>query len=326
MSVKDLAAFVPFRTAIDISGQPRTATADFVSGNYFATLRIRPLLGRVLRDDDDLPRAPASNVVISEALWRNAFGARPDILGQSLRFAGASRVVVGVLPSPFVGLSADQPADVWMPSDLYDAVAMQPGLLDARDFPAEMVFGRRPAGVGLAVVGAELARIAKDLSQQYPDYHQRFRLEVADGSRLLDESDAGQSLQILAIVWGVLLAIHLIACSNVASVLAARAVARRPEIATRLALGASRATIVRQLLAESFLVALIAVLLGVAVAVTMLRVLATTPLFAAFDLRVDVPVLAAAAGVGVVTAFVFGLMPALESARTNLMNVNERWY
>ena len=232
----------------------------------------------MLREDDDLLHAPASNVVISEALWRNTFGGRSDIVGQSLSFAGASRVVVGVLPSPFVGLSADQPADIWMPSGLYDAVAMQPGLLDARDFPAEMVFGRRPIGTGAAAISAEMARIARDLSQEYPDYHQRFRLEISDGSRLLDESDAGQSLQILTIIWGVLLAIHVIACSNVASVLAARAVARRPEIATRLALGASRATIIRQLLAESFLVALIAVLLGVGVVITTLRVLAMTPL------------------------------------------------
>jgi predicted permease len=230
-------------------------------------------------------------------------------------------VIVGVLPSPFVGLAADQPASVWMPMGLYDRVAVEPGLLDsARDYPAAMVFGRRPAGVSNAAVESEVARVARDLTQQYPDYHQRFRIEISDGSRLLEEGDAGQSVQTLTIVWAVLLAIHLIACSNVASVLVVRAVARRPEIATRLALGASRTTIVRQLMAESFLLAAIAVVLGVALAILALRVLATTPLLAAFDLRVDVPVLAAAVGVGVVTAFLFGLMPALESARTNLMN------
>jgi len=118
----------------------------------------------------------------------------------------------------------------------------------------------------------------------------------------------------------VLLAIHLIACSNVASVLVARAIARRPEIATRLALGASRSKIVRQLMVESFLLTAIAVSIGVVLTIVTLRILATTPLFAAFDLRVDVPVLGAAVGVAVITAFLFGLMPALESARANLMN------
>jgi predicted permease len=320
-TVKDLAAFVPFGSAVEVNGQPKTVTTDFVSGNYFSTLRIRPLLGRLLRDDDDLPHAPASNVVISEALWRTAFGARSDIVGQPLRFADAPRVIVGVLPSPFVGLSADQPASVWMPMGLYDRVAVEPGLLDsARDYPAAMVFGRRPAGISNAAVESEVARVARDLTQQYPDYHQRFRIEMSDGSRLLEEGDAGQSVQTLTIVWAVLLAIHLIACSNVASVLVVRAVARRPEIATRLALGASRSTIIRQLMAESFLLAGIAVALGVALAIVTLRVLATTPLLAAFDLRVDLPVLAAAIGIGVVTAILFGLMPALESARTNLLN------
>lgn len=319
-TVNELAAFVPFRTAVELNGVPRMATVDFVSGNFFATLRIQPLLGRLLGDDDDRRGGPASNAVVSESVWRTAFGARPDIVGQSLRLAGMPITIVGVLPSPFVGLSADQPAGVWMPSGMYDAVAVQPGLLDARDYPVEMVFGRRAPGIANAAVAGEVARIARDLTQEYPDYHQRFRLEPSDGSRLLDENDAGQSLQILSIVWGVLLTIHLIACSNVAAVLVARAVARRPEIATRLALGASRAKIIRQLMAESFLLAAIAVVLGIGVAFAALRIAATTSLFAAFDLRVDVPVLGAAAGIGIATAFVFGLMPALESARTNLMH------
>lgn len=318
--VKDLASFVPFRAAVELNGAPKTMTVDFVSDSYFAALRIRPLFGRLLRDDDDLPGTPASNAVISEGVWRNAFGARRDIVGQPIRLAGSSLTIVGVVPSPFVGLYADQPADVWMPSGLYDLVAVQPGLLKERDFPVAMLFGRRPPAIGMAAVASELTRIARDLSQGYPAYHQRFHLEASDGSRLLDESDGGQSLQTLTIVWCVLLAIHLIACSNVASVLVARAIARRPEIATRLALGASRSKIIRQLLAESFLLATIAVLLGIGVTFAALRIAATTSLFAAFDLRVDVPVLAAAAGVGIVTAFLFGLMPALESARTNLMN------
>jgi putative ABC transport system permease protein len=319
-TVKELAAFMPLRFQLEANGVPRTATADFVSGNYFTTLGIRPLLGRLLRDDDDRPGAPAPAAVISEAMWRSEFAARRDIVGQSLRVAGMPVAIVGVLPAPFVGLSADQPAGVWLPMGMYNAAAGEAGLLEARDYPAAMVFGRRPAGETNAAIASEVGRIARDLSRDYPDYHQRFRLEPSDGSRLLDEHDAGQSLQVLAIVWGVLLAIHLIACSNVASVLVARAVARRPEIATRLALGASRAAIVRQLMAESFLLAGAALLLGVAFAVVALRVIAARPLFAAFELRVDLPVLAAAAGVGMVTAFLFGLMPALESARTNLMN------
>jgi predicted permease len=319
-TVKELAAFIPLRTQVEVEHLPRTLTADFVSGNYFGTLRIHPLLGRLLRDDDDPPGAPARNAVISESMWRSAFGARPDILGQTLTLAGVPITILGVLPSPFVGLSADQPATVWLPMGMYDAVAIEHGLLDARDLPLVMVFGRRPPGVANAAIAPEVARIARDLSTEYPDYHQRFRVELSDGSRLLAENDAAQPLRLLAVVWGVLVAIHLIACSNVASVLIARAVARRPEIATRLALGASRSKIIRQLMAESFLLTAIAVLLGVALAIGTLRILQTTALLAAFDLRMDVPVLGGAVAVGVITAFLFGLMPALESARTNLMN------
>ena len=87
------------------------------SGDFFTSVSVGPLFGRLLRDDDDLPGTPASNAVISEGVWRNAFGARRDIVGQPIRLAGSSLTIVGVVPSPFVGLYADQPADVWMPPE-----------------------------------------------------------------------------------------------------------------------------------------------------------------------------------------------------------------
>ena len=117
-TTNDLAAFVPFGAPIQLNGAQETMTTDFVSGNYSSTLRISTAGRSPIAQDDDAHGAPAPNAVISEAVWRRDFGSRPDVVGQSIRLAGAPLTIVGVLPSPFVGLSADQPASIWVPLQL----------------------------------------------------------------------------------------------------------------------------------------------------------------------------------------------------------------
>lgn len=318
-SATDVAAFVTLGTQLRVDEAKRPVSAAFVSGNYFAALRVHPLLGRLLLPDEEGPAGAHPTAVISEVIWRSEFGKRPDIVGQPIVLGSTTLTIVGVLPASFVGTAPDPLVRVWVPFAMYDAVSGQAGLLQARDYPVATVFGRVQSGGSRAPVQAQLSAIATSLNQEDPSYHQRFRLEVRDGSHLVSSEDAAQPLRTLGLVWALLLIVHLIACSNVGSMLLSRAIARRPEMATRLALGASRWQVVRQLLVESVALSAIAVVLGVGIALIALRVVATVPFLSAFDFHVDAPVLVVAAAVGAATALLFGLTPALEAARTNIL-------
>jgi putative ABC transport system permease protein len=318
-SAKEVAAFVTLRAQMQIDASKRTVDAAFVSGNYFSTLRVRPLLGRLLLADEEGPAGAHPVAVISEVIWRSEFGKRPDILGRSIVLGATTLTIVGVVPQSFVG-TAPEPLDrVWVPFAMYDAISGESGLLRARDFSTASVFRRDATGGSRARIQSQLTTLASSLNQEAPTTHQRFHLEVRDGSRLVSAEDAAQPLRTLGLVWALLLIVHLIACSNVGSLLLSRAIARRPEMATRLALGASRWQIVRQLLVESVALSGIAVVLGIGIALLALRVVATIPFLSAFDFHVDAPVLAVAAGVGAATALLFGLTPALEAARTDIL-------
>jgi putative ABC transport system permease protein len=318
-SAKDVAAFVTLAASMRVDASKRMVNAAFVSGNYFTTLRIRPLLGRLLLPDEEGSAGTHPVAVISEVIWRTEFGARPDILGQTIVLGSTTLAIVGVVPASFVGTAPEPLVRVWVPFAMYDAISGEAGLLRARDYANATVFGRLASGGSRAPVQSQLSVIAVSLNQENPDYHQRFHLEARDGSRLVSSEDAAQPLRTLGLVWALLVIVHLIACSNVGSLLLSRAIARRPEMATRLALGASRWQIIRQLLVESLALSAIAVVLGIGIALVALRVIATVPFLSAFDFHVDGPVLAVAAAVGAATALLFGLTPALEAARTDIL-------
>jgi len=235
-------------------------TGRIVSGNYFSVLGVKPVIGRLLEDADERERAP--NVVLSYRLWERAFDRSSGVLGSNIEFSGHSFTVVGVASKDFAGTTVGSIADVWLPVTLQPTAApMSPGALENRAFGWLNIFGRLQSGQSLAQAQAEIDSIAASLAQSYPDTNAHRTAKVFPGLGM--DPEAQQKLRtFLGLLLGSVLLLLLIACANVSSLLLARGVGRRREIAVRIALGASFLRIAGQLFIEALMVTSIAAIAG----------------------------------------------------------------
>ncbi len=284
--------------------------AQFVQGGniswtMFRTLGVKPELGRDFRADEDQIGAPQV-VIIGDRLWHERFDARRDALGQQIMIDGVPHTVIGVMPP---GFEFPGTAEAW--------TTMQKDPLKSRGDHSWQVIGRLRPHATLEQARGDLGRIATRLEQQYPSSNTGWGVDVMT----LREDNVGDFRAVLMIMMASVGFVLLIACANVANLLLARATARSKEMAVRVALGANGWHIVRQLLTESILVALIGAGFGVAFAYAFLQwikanILETIPFWMKFT--IDGHVLLFTAGVAVLTGIVFGLAPALQAARPNL--------
>src|SRR4051812_36789086 len=291
-------------------GEPERLDGRRVSANLFDLLGVKPILGRTFVPDEDKPGTKVA--LLNESLWKRRFGSDPGVIGRSLALNGESYTVIGVLPSsvrlPAFGNWRDQ---VWVP------LAFPPEEAAARGNHFLEVIGRMKSGVSLEQARAEMATITARLAQQYPDYNTRIGSVVAP----LHEEIVGNMKPALLILLGAVAFVLLIACANVANLLLARAAARHKEIALRLALGADRTRLTKQLLVESVMLSLLGAVVGLALAYAGLQVLTRfipPDVAHAEMITIDTKVMAFTLIVAVVTGLIFGLAPASQAAHFNL--------
>lgn len=330
-ALADLAAYTFVTTSLSTEEGAEVLGAFLVSGNYFELLGVPMALGRPIqaRDGDDGGADPV--VVLDHAAWRDRFGGDPGVLGRTLRLDGIPFTVVGVAPERFRGLDLGGPPDVYVP--LADALALRDG--SVRD--ASLLEGRGQRwiarGVGRLAPGAtvgqarsELEGIAAQLAGEYPDSNEGRSVTVDPVDGYVRPTAAGGDMtRFVALLSGVVAFTLLLGCANLANLLLARAAARRREMGIRVAVGAGGVRLVRQLLTEAILLAVVGGAAGLAVAWGLLRALSAFALpggvvIGQLDAGLDGRLLLFALAVSVVTGVLFGLLPALQGGRADVVS------
>ncbi len=313
------------QTLISVSdgGRSERAFAMLVSGNYFDVAGVEPILGRGFLPEEDTTPNGAPVVVLSHSFWQRRFAGAPGIVGQQVKVNDRPYTVVGVMPAAFIGTALGLAADAWIPLMQQPELQAAGDRLELRGHSWMQAMARLRPGVTVEQARAELETIRAQLEKEHPaNDGWQLAFVRATESPWGAPSELAPVLFVLAGVVGVLL---LIACANVANLMLSKAVGRRREIAVRLSLGATRARIVRQLLAESLLLAVFGGVAGMVVAYWSagLLMVFVPPVDVPIDLglRVDRTVLLFTAAVSMIAGLVFGLAPALHASSPHVSPV-----
>ncbi len=334
-----LAVATPITTMqVEVKGVAQLTSAQLVSGNWFDMLGVTPAAGRVLTPDDDRTDGREAVAVISDRMWTRSFGRDPGIVGSTLMVNGAAFTVVGITPPGFGGIMVASPVGLWVPVTAQPLVRHRSNSSneDADEgapwVPQDgiswlMAFGRLPAQADREVVTRAFAeRYRQVLDDRYASILDPARkaelvsdqLLMKDGSQGLSGSRErlGPALQVLLGMSGLVL---VVACANLANLLLVRGIARHREFALRLAIGARRGRLIRQLLVESLLLASLGGALGLMMALwgsrLLLQVVSTTSTPVPLDLPIDWRVLGGGMAATVLTGLAFGIVPALRLSR-----------
>ena len=325
-TLSGLLGFAPNALALDPNGESEMVTAEGVTSNYFDVLGVQPVLGRSFEARQDVVSGTYPVVVLSYNSWRRKFNADPAIIGSTIRLNGNILTVIGVAPPNFSGLIRGLDPEMWIPLSMESILHLGDPLAD-RGSQWLFVTGRLRPGVSASQAQAELESIADGLALQYPKSNKDRTVVILPASqvKIIPEVD-GAMYATSFVLLGFVGLILLIACANLAGMLLARASARRREIAVRLAMGASRTRLIRQLLTESLLLSLLGGSLGLMLTIAFDRLVSQAlqglrlvipvqvGLGLTLDYRVFVFTLIAVSG----ATLLFGLVPAFKASGLTL--------
>jgi predicted permease len=326
-----VAGYSPRPAAVGANDNLERIAVEVVTDNYFQVMGVQPVLGRGFGAEQ---RAKGGDpvVVISSALWRRRFGSDPAIVGKTLRMNAREFTIIGVAPNGFNGALRGLVNDVWAPASLGAYVGMGDGFNDSRGDRGSFVYARLKPGVTIEQARARMNVIARQLHAAYPDAW----TDVSKQGRkitLLPERETrippqarGPALGFIALLMATVALVLLVCCANVAGLLLARAAGRLKEVGIRISLGASRATIIRQMLIEAVLLAVLGGIVGTAMTIWAMRALmalgmpSQIPVPISLDLQPDFRVLWFTLAITLVTGVIFGLAPALRASRADVVS------
>jgi putative ABC transport system permease protein len=311
---------------------------EAVSGNYFDVLGVAAQKGRTFSADEDVVPRRNPVAVISHSLWQRRFNSDPELIGKTVTLNEQPLIVIGIAPPQYTGMMRGISIEIWVPTAMMPAVEpIGDRTLTSRGNRGLFMVGRLKPGTTLAQARARFDLITRDMQAAYPEEwlskNESGRVRVS-AITILPESETrlhpdlqAAAYGVFALVFVIVNLVLLIACINLAGMLLARAVTRRREMAVRLAIGASRSRIVRQLLTESVLLSIIAGAAGILLAIWFLNaIVAAIPalpegLRVTLDLHLDWRVVIYTIAFSTVTGILFGLAPALQSSKTDLSTV-----
>jgi putative ABC transport system permease protein len=332
-SFKGMAAITGTQDFSVTSGsEPELVKGEYVTENYFDLLGIPASMGRVFVEEDGKTQSPV--VILSEHLWRTRFASDANIVGRQISLNGFGFTVVGVMPKNFTGTEVGLNRELWLPLSMYGVLnppgaarVADPGSnrFENRDSHWLAVFALLKPDISRESAGSELTEVARRVAEDYRGKVDEETLRSVQLLRMsggMDPRDQEEVMPVAGIAMGVVALVLLIACANIASLLLARAAIRRRETAIRQALGASRRRLIRQWLTESVLLGIAGGAVGLILAVwanqLLVSRLQSTPL-AALEFGLDYRVLAFTLVVSIATGIVFGLAPAIQASRLNIV-------
>ena len=342
-SLSDVALFTFGLVSMTINGQPDQYFTQIVSGNYFDVLGVHAEIGRTFRPDEDAQPGAGPVIVLSHGLWERKFASDQGVVGKTVLLNGQGFTVIGVAPRGFQGTGVLGGPDMWVPMSMHDQIlsGFAKRFFNERRFLGFFAVGRLKPGATLEQTKGELNIIGNALEHDFPVPNKgRNFTALPLLQSTVNPNQRGDYAKYSSFMMGVVGLILLIACANIANLLLARASGRKREMSIRLAMGASRSRIMAQLLTEATVLAIAGGVLGLGLAVVGRNLLwkFRPPFLLQSDLSLalDARVLLFTLGIALLTGLIFGLVPALQASRPDLVSelkervggeaVSRRWF